>query len=139
MLHGDGLGTDVNASSTEAPHGSVPIFSVVWYGRNRLQSALDCIASVQAQICSDFEFVVEDSGSTDGTLEAFRKAAAQDSRIRISPGVGISSGEGLLDALRRCRGDYIAICPNEGRFLPDALDFAAAKFRQYPDIGGICG
>jgi glycosyltransferase involved in cell wall biosynthesis len=113
MLHGDGLGTDVARSS--------PLFSVVWYGRNRVQSARDCIASIQAQTCGDLEFVVDDSGSTDGTLEAFRAAAAKDPRIRLSPGTALSSGEGLLAALRRCRGDYIAICPHEGRFLPDAL------------------
>jgi Glycosyl transferase family 41/Glycosyl transferase family 2 len=123
-----------------APMGSdpAPKVSVVWYGRNNVASAKESLAALQAQTYSNFEFIVEDGGSTDGTLAAFQSAAAHDPRIRVCTGMPTSSGECLINALRRCRGAYVAICPSEGRFLPNALEFAVSQFALRPDAGAIC-
>ena len=118
--------------------GDGPLFSIVWWGRNRLASAKETIAALQAQTCGDFELVVEDYGSTDGTLEAFRAAAAQDPRIRIFEQTTTRSENALLSVLRRCTGTYVAVCPCEGYFLPNAIEFAADKFKQLPKVGAIC-
>ena len=115
-----------------------PLISVVWYGRNRIGSAKESIASLQGQSYANFEFIIEEFGSTDETLEVFKAAATQDPRIKISSGTTESSGESLLKALRRCRGDYVALCPSEGHFLPHALAFAVSQFRAQPDVGAIC-
>ena len=121
----------------ENDHG--PLVSVVWYGRNRIGSAIKSIAALQAQSHGHFELVVEECGSTDGTLEVFQSAAARDSRIKIFSGNDmISGGQCLLNALRRCRGDYIAICPSEGHFLPGALEFGVSQFAAHPQTGGVC-
>jgi glycosyltransferase involved in cell wall biosynthesis len=119
-----------------APMG--PKVSVIWYGRNNVASAKESIAALQAQSYSNFEFIVDDGGSTDGTLAVFQSAAAHDPRIRIFTGMPASSGESLISALRRCRGDYIAICPNEGRLLPNALEVAVSQFALRPEAGAIC-
>lgn len=114
-----------------------PLFSVVWFGRDRVQSARAAIASVQAQACSDLELVVEDCGSTDGTLELFRAFAASDRRGRIQSRSRTCAGDAALSALRRCRGRYIVICPQEGLLLPDALEAAAGEFARQPTAGGL--
>lgn len=44
----------------------------------------------------------------------------------------------MLSALRRCQGDFIAICPKQGYLLPGTLEFAVSQFTARPDIGGIC-
>jgi Glycosyl transferase family 41/Glycosyl transferase family 2 len=115
-----------------------PLFSVAWYGRDRLGSAKETVAALKGQSCSDFELVVEDCGSTDGTLELFQRAAREDDRIRVFQRWTTSSGNALLSALRRCRGEYVAICPNEGHFLTDALSMVSRMFDGQPTVGGIC-
>src|SRR5476649_2849873 len=116
-----------------------PQFSAIWYGLDRRASAQETIASLAAQTYGDFELVVEDCGSTDGTLELFQAAAIEDNRIRIferwtrRPG-----GETLLSALKHCRGEYIVVCPSEGRLLPHAFDVLAKEFAERPSVGAIC-
>lgn len=139
MFYDYRLGTGVLTTSTDASdRRPAPLFSIIWFGRNRLKSAQDCIVWAASQIRTDMEFIVADNDSRDGTLEAFRTAANGDPRIHVLPGMTTSAGEGLLYALRQCRGDYIAIWPSEGAIFADALEFAAAKFRDSPDAGGIC-
>jgi hypothetical protein len=120
----------------EGPHS--PLFSIVWYGRNRLDSAKETIAALHGQSCGDFELVVEDCGSTDGTLELFRDAARADHRIRIFERSAAVTGDALLSAFRRCRGEYVGLCPSEGRFLPQALTAVSEAFARHPGVGGIC-
>jgi len=115
-----------------------PLISVVWHGRNRIESAKESCAALQAQTYSNFELIVDECGSTDGTLEVFQSAAARDHRIKIFNSSALSSGESLLGALRRCGGDFIAICPSEGYLLPGALEFAVNHLTARPDMGGIC-
>src|SRR5882762_10196546 len=143
MLHGDRLGSDVVSATVvetqRTPFDHSPLVSVVWYGRNRVGSAKESVAALKAQSHGHFELIVEDCGSTDGTLEVFQSAAVADSRIRIFPGsAAVSGGQSLLNALRRCRGDYIAICPSEGHLLPGALEFAVSQLTARPEMGGIC-
>ena len=114
------------------------LFSVVWYGRNRRESASETIKALHAQRCGDFELVIEDCGSTDGTLDLFEAAAAQDPRIRIFRRSATRSGEVLLSAMRRCKGDYVVVCPNEGHFLPNAFETIAREFSKQPTAGAIC-
>jgi hypothetical protein len=115
-----------------------PVFSIIWYGRDRLGSATETIAALQAQTCADFELIVEDCGSTDGTVALFQTAARDDARIKIFRRWATSTGDALLSALRRCRGQYVAICPNEGRFLPEALSIAIHELEKQPSVGGVC-
>ena len=45
---------------------------------------------------------------------------------------------GLIDALRRCRGEFIAISCNETPFHADAFSVAVESFRAHPGAGGVC-
>ena len=114
-----------------------PLFSAVWYGKDRLESAQETIASLQAQSCSDFELVVEDCGSTDGTLELFKQAAVTDRRIRIFQRWTSDAEDVLLSGLRRCRGEFVVVCPGEGRFTATAFERMTRKFVEHPGIGAI--
>ncbi|SJZ42322.1 Glycosyl transferase family 2 [Enhydrobacter aerosaccus] len=117
---------------------SKPLFSIIWYGRDRAASARETLEAMRLQTLTDFELIVEDCGSTDGTLELFRAAADSDKRIRIFERCADHAGDAILSALRRCRGEYLGICPNEGRFHADALSKLQREFELRPSIGGIC-
>lgn len=116
---------------------SEPLISVIWYGKNRKESALETLEALRCQTLGDFELVVADAGSTDGTVELFQDAAQTDPRIKVFRFWNSRYRDFLLEALRLCRGDYIAICPAEGRFLPNALQTVAEEFSQRPGVGGL--
>jgi glycosyltransferase involved in cell wall biosynthesis len=67
-----------------------------------------CLASLARQTLADWECVLADDGSTDGTLERARSLCAGDPRFRALclPHRGIVAT--LNDGLRLCRGNYVA-------------------------------
>jgi len=67
-----------------------------------------CLESIGRQTLRDWECIVMDDGSTDGSLAVARRCAAADPRFRVISGVH----RGLVDTLNRglahCRGALIA-------------------------------
>ncbi len=120
------------------PASRTPAFSLIWYGKNRIDSARETVASLRQQSVGDFELLVEDCGSTDGTVEAFLDAAKGDPRIRVFRRGWLKRSDALLSAIRRSRGDFVLVCPTEGSFVPDALARLQAAFAARPETGGIC-
>ena len=116
---------------------SNPLVSIVWYGKNRMQSVEREINGLLRQNDVNVQLVVEDGGSTDGTLDWFRRRAAQDKRIDVASNETSSPGEALLRALRRCTGDYIAICPRHANLIAGTLDFVVQALEQSPDAGAM--
>jgi predicted O-linked N-acetylglucosamine transferase (SPINDLY family) len=125
---------------SELPSSRPPRLSVVWTGKNCASSIEAAIGSILALDEPDFEIVVEDGGSTDGTLELLQRHAGADARIVIVSRPDASANQRLLNGLRRCRGDIVAICPEAGRFLPDAMTTALEELRRIPDADALlCG
>ncbi len=119
--------------------GPDPLFSVVFCAASTLTQAKRNLAAIQAQSRGSFELVVASPESTGPSIEFLRQAAQSDPRIRLFPKTPTNPGERLLFALRQCRGRYIAICPGNASFAPDAFEFVAGEFRRDPDAGGLCG
>lgn len=113
-----------------------PLFSVIWYSRAGADQTRETIAGLQAQTCHDFEVIVADDLSQPRSMELLRSIA--DDRIKCFRTDTPPSATQFLEALRKARGKYIAICPGNGRFLPDAFAFAAAELQKNPGAGGLC-
>lgn len=81
------------------------------------------IASVLSQTFSDFEFIIMDDGSTDGSEDIIREFQKQDDRIlyirhEVNSGLpALRADEGFLLS----RGDYIAIQLDDDEWLPQFL------------------
>ena len=52
-----------------------PLISVITVNLNNVDGLLRTIASVRAQTFSNFEYIVIDGGSTDGSLEVIKPTA----------------------------------------------------------------
>lgn len=78
----------------------VPIFNAELY----LQ---DCIHSIRVQSCADFEVLLVDDGSTDGTMHLLEIIKAEDNRFHIyhQEHRGVSSARNL--GLKYAVGDYL--------------------------------
>ena len=61
-----------------------PLVSVVTPVRNTATYLRQCIESILSQKYQNWEYVIADNGSTDGSLEIANAYAAMDSRIRIA-------------------------------------------------------
>jgi glycosyltransferase involved in cell wall biosynthesis len=62
---------------------SAPTVSVLMTAYNRERYIASSIDSVLAQTFDDFELVIVDDGSSDGTVEIARRFARQDRRVRV--------------------------------------------------------
>lgn len=86
-------------------------------GRRR---ALRALRGVLGQTMPDFELIVVDDGSTDGSVDAMRRCS--DSRVRF---LGGSRHRGIiparLDGLAHATGEYVLFADADDALRPDAL------------------
>ncbi len=81
-----------------------------------------CIESVLRQTYTDFELILVDDGSTDGSLSVCREYARQDSRIRVlhKENGGVSSARNL--GLEHATGAYISFVDGDDWIEPDLYE-----------------
>lgn len=103
----------------------MPLFSFITctYQSNRFVRR--CYASLAAQTVTDWEWVVADDASSDGTADTI--ASLADSRIRYER-MNRNAGRGIARrrALDRARGKYCAIIDMDDFCFPDRLERAYA-------------
>lgn len=87
---------------------SSPVLSVVIANYNHGHFIRKCFAGLLAQTFTDFEIVITDDGSTDGSQNIIREYAQQDSRFRPEY---FPTNRGLKEASKnvfaRCSGRFI--------------------------------
>lgn len=117
-------------------NSGAPALSVVMPVHNGLPYLDAAVESVRAQTWSDFEFVILDDGSTDGSLDRLHEWAARDSRIRL-----LEAARNLGPAVSSQRVAEAAIAPIVARMdaddlcKPDRLEQQMALLRLRPDVG----
>jgi glycosyltransferase involved in cell wall biosynthesis len=96
-----------------------PTISVVMSVYNAGRYLPQAVESVLAQSFRDFEFIIIDDGSTDGSPEVLRAYAARDLRIRLTvrgnKGLTVTLNEGLAQA----RGEFVARMDCDDVCIPD--------------------
>ena len=121
------------------------LVSVVMPAHNSQSSLSESVQSVLAQTYRDWELIIVDDASRDGTLVLARQLASNDPRIRVLPleqnvGVAEARNRGIGAAL----GQYLAFLDSDDLWLPNKLqvqiDFmrsssAPFSFAQYRRIG----
>ena len=115
-----------------------PTVSVAIKSYNHAAYVHESIASVLAQSFQDFEIVVTDDGSTDGTPDVIAQFA--DPRIsleRFERNRGIS--EAMNATTARARGEFVAILNSDDFALPDRLQTQVAFLRAHPEIAAVFG
>lgn len=114
-----------------------PIISVVMSVYNGGEFLAGAIESVLVQTFRDFEFIIVNDGSTDGSLAILEECAQRDCRIRLisreNRGLTASLNEGIANA----RGEWIARMDADDISLPDRFEKQMAWLQKTG--ADICG
>ena len=93
------------------------------------------IESMLAQSYGDFELVISDNASTDGTEAVCRRYAAQDSRVRYVRRTENIGGPGnFRHVFSLCSGKYHKWTTADDHWHPDFLREAVAVLDARPDV-----
>ena len=93
---------------TPANPNRPPAISVVMSAYNNVNYVTAAVKSILQQSFRDFEFIIIDDGSTDGTGDVLRRHAESDSRIRLVQRANKGLTVSLNEALAMARGPLIA-------------------------------
>ena len=117
-----------------------PAVSLVVHTYNHEQWVDECLASVSRQTFGDFEVVILDDCSTDGTVEriqAWLPTAPVDARLVVnSHNLGLCPSRNL--ALALCRGEFLSILSGDDYYEPDKIERQYEFFRTFGRARG-CG
>lgn len=93
--------------------------------------------SILTQTFGDFEFIVIDDGSTDGSPSILKSYAAQDSRLRliIRPNLGLVKT--LNQGLAMARGEFIARMDADDFALKDRIALQVEYLRAQPECAVV--
>lgn len=109
----------------------VSIAVPVYNGKNYLAFALE---TALAQTCSDFEIVISDNASTDGTAEICQRFGERDARVRyyrneVNRGVYWN----FRRALELSQGEYFMWLAHDDGLAPEFLERCVAALDAQPD------
>lgn len=111
----------------------ISVLMTVYNGGAYLRPAID---SILCQDTDDFELVVVDDGSTDGSTELLE--GLTDPRVALvqAPHAGLVTALNL--GIAKARGAYIARMDADDIARPDRLRVQSAYLDSHPEIGILC-
>lgn len=114
-----------------------PLVSVIIPTYNRAQLVRESIASVLDQTYRNFELIVADDGSTDGTVASLRSLT--DARVKtIALDHTGNAARTRNRAVVQARGPWIAFLDSDDLWLPAKLELQLGALLAAPQCGWSC-
>jgi glycosyltransferase involved in cell wall biosynthesis len=114
---------------------AVPRLSIglpVYNGENFLAESIE---SLLGQSYEDFELIISDNASNDGTEDICRKYAEQDSRIRyIRQQHNIGSAPNHNFVIKQARGELFKHASHDDLYARDLLKLCVAALDEHPQV-----
>lgn len=114
-----------------------PTVSVIIRGYNRERYIGATINSVLAQTYKDFDLLVWDDGSTDGTARIAIEYAKKDKRVRVSAYEHQGAVKSLKSAVADTFGTYLCWVDSDDLLSPTALEETVAILDGHPSVGMV--
>ncbi len=116
----------------------MPTFSIIIPTYNSEKFIRRTIKSILDQTFKDFELIIVDDGSTDGTVNIVREIENKEKRIRLiasknSGGPTVPTNIGLESS----RGSLISFLDHDDEWTKNKLELIHKTFRENPTIGFI--
>ncbi len=116
-----------------------PKVSVLMPVRDGLPYLDSAIRSILTQTYRDFEFIIVDDGSSDGTASIIEQWAITDSRIRTFSRPAAGHSQSLNFSLSQARGEYVARMDADDISSPDRLARQVAFLDDAPHVVAVGG
>lgn len=111
----------------------MPAISVIMPVYNRADTVGRAVASVLRQSFADFELIVVDDGSIDGTADVLR--AITDPRLRlIALEQNVGGNAARNRGINESRAELLTFLDSDDEFLPDRLGGTVRHFAEHRDI-----
>jgi glycosyltransferase involved in cell wall biosynthesis len=114
----------------------VSVVSTVYNGAPYVDRA---IPGILGQTFDDFEFILVDDGSTDGSLAMLREVAGRDPRVRVFAPGRLGAAAAYNYGVAQARGEYVARQDFDDRSYPDRLRLQVALLDAHRDLGIVGG
>lgn len=113
----------------------MPLISVIVPAYNCELYLEQSLRSIQDQTLGDFDVVIVDDGSTDGTRALAESIAQGDARIRVitqlnTGGPAVPRNRGIAES----SGTYVAFLDPDDYWYPTKLERQADTLRRFPDV-----
>jgi GT2 family glycosyltransferase len=133
VLNGQG-----NDDSGDRGHAPLVTVSLVTY--NGMHWLPGCLASLERQTLRDFELLVLDNASTDGSLDWLRERAAHLPRMSVessATNLGFAAGQNLN--IYRARGEFVCLLNQDVELDEQFLERALAGFAGGARVAAVQG
>jgi glycosyltransferase involved in cell wall biosynthesis len=114
-----------------------PFFTIITVCLNRAKTIESALASVSGQVFKDYELIVIDGGSTDGTLEILKNWSKQITKMVVD------KDSGIYDAFNRgivvSSGRWICFVNSDDKLTADSLAIAKSCIESDPATEILCG
>jgi glycosyltransferase involved in cell wall biosynthesis len=118
-----------------------PNVSIIIATYNRAHLLGTALDSVLAQIYQDYEIIVADDGSSDGTSDlvaSYRKSEKNASRLRYFYQDNQGKSVALNRALACAKGEWVAFLDSDDAWLPEKLERQFQAIKQCGNRYGAC-
>lgn len=99
-----------------------------WNGESVLPR---CLQALSAQTCKDFEVIVVDNASTDGSVAYVQEHYPQVKLIQLETNLGFTAANNL--GASQARGEWLALLNNDAFPQPDWLESLLAAVQERPE------
>jgi GT2 family glycosyltransferase len=124
-----------SAAELAQERGSGPEASFIIVNWNGMALLRDCINSILQQTYENYEIIVVDNGSTDGSADYVEQHFPSVRSIRLAENRGFTGGN--IEGLKHARGKYIGLVNNDVSLSKQWLHSMISEMGADPAVG-IC-
>ena len=117
--------------------GTAPRVSIVIPSYNHERFVARAIESAFAQTYQDFEIVITDDASTDGSVDVLSSYASKDPRIRLFLNRFNYETHAVNHCIQHSSGDYVAMLSSDDEFFPKKLEKQVDFLDRHPEVAAI--
>ncbi len=135
MYKGTGMDRGTDMDRGISAHFPDPEFSIIVAVYNSERFLAETLRSFQDQTLKNFEVVMVNDGSTDGSASIAERFCLEDARFRLfsTPNQGIAATRNL--ALQHARAPWIAVCDSDDTWEPNKLQRQAETIWHWENTG----
>ena len=114
---------------------SEPVVSIIipnWNGKHLLKT---CLTSIQKQTFKEFEIILIDNGSVDGSVNYVNRFFSKVKIISLNKNYGFARAVNL--GIKAAKGNFVVLINNDTEVEKDCLKYLVETARIHPEVGFV--